>query len=327
MKIIQDNFGRKFPYLRLSLTDQCNFRCQYCLPNGYQKTGDTACFLSAEEAVRLVSAFAGLGTRKIRLTGGEPTLRKDLTLIASHISQIEGIETIAITTNGYNLNTKAKDFYDSGINAINVSVDSLDPDKFCKITGHDKLKLVLDGIERAKKVGFRKIKINTVLLKDVNDDELPQILRWIKDQDLSVRFIELMQTGDNLEYFRKHHLSAEIVKKKLTELGFTPSERNEDAGPAQEFEHQEYRGRVGIIAPYSKDFCKTCNRLRVTSKGDLRLCLFGDGGYSLRQFLKSDDQREELQSKVLELLHLKHETHYLNQGITGITQNLASLGG
>jgi cyclic pyranopterin phosphate synthase len=165
------------------------------------------------------------------------------------------------------------------------------------------------------------------LLKGINDNELPQILKWIKDQDLSVRFIELMQTGDNLEYFRKHHLSAEIVKKKLTELGFTPSERKRNDGPAQEFEHPDYKGRIGIIAPYSKDFCKTCNRLRVTSKGDLRLCLFGDGGYSLRQFLKSDDQREELQDKVSELLHLKHETHYLDQGLTGITQNLASLGG
>ncbi|MBP7709861.1 MAG: GTP 3',8-cyclase MoaA [Rickettsiales bacterium] len=327
MKTIQDNFGRKFPYLRLSLTDQCNFRCQYCLPNGYQKTGDTSCFLSAEEVVRLVSAFAGLGIKKIRLTGGEPTLRKDLTIISSHISRIKGIDTIAITTNGYNLSAKAKDFYDSGINALNVSVDSLDSKRFHEITGHDKLDVVLDGIEKAKKVGFGKIKINTVLLKDVNDNELPQILNWIKDQDLSVRFIELMQTGDNLEYFGKHHLSAEIVKKKLTELGFTPSERKKDAGPAQEFEHPEYQGKIGIIAPYSKDFCKTCNRLRVTSKGDLRLCLFGDGGYSLRQFLKNDNQREELQGKVLELLHLKHETHYLDQGLTGITQNLASLGG
>lgn len=327
MKTIQDNFGRKFPYLRLSLTDQCNFRCQYCLPNGYQKTGEASCFLSAAEVVRLASAFVGLGTKKIRLTGGEPTLRKDITLISSQISQIEGIETIAITTNGYNLSAKAKDFYDSGINALNVSVDSLDAKKFHEITGHDKLNAVLDGIGKAQKAGFRKIKINIVLLKDVNDNELPQILSWVKNQDLSVRFIELMQTGDNLDYFKKHHLSAEVIKKKLIESGFVASERKKNDGPAQEFEHLDYKGRIGIIAPYSKDFCKTCNRLRVTSKGDLRLCLFGDGGYSLRQFLKSDNQREELQNKVLDLLHLKHETHYLDQGLTGITQNLASLGG
>jgi cyclic pyranopterin phosphate synthase len=327
MKTIQDNFGRRFPYLRLSLTDLCNFSCQYCLPNGYQKTTASSCFLTAEEVVRLVTAFAGLGTEKIRLTGGEPTLRKDLTHISSLISKISGISTIAITTNGYNLSKKAKDFYDSGINALNVSVDSLDAKKFHEITGHDKLDVVLDGIEKAKKAGFGKIKINTVLLKDINDDELPQILRWIKDQDLSVRFIELMQTGDNLEYFRKHHLSAETVKKKLIEFGFVASERKKNDGPAQEFEHPKYKGKIGIIAPYSKDFCKTCNRLRVTSKGDLRLCLFGDGGYPLRPFLNSDDQITELQNKVMKLLHFKHETHYLDRGFTGITQNLASLGG
>lgn len=327
MKTIQDNFGRKFPYLRLSLTDVCNFRCQYCLPNGYQKNDNISRFLTAQEVVRLVTAFAGLGTEKIRLSGGEPTLRKDLTLISSLISQIPGIVTVAMTTNGYNLSKRAKDFKASGINALNVSVDSLNSEKFYKITGHDKLKLVLEGIEEAKKAGFTKIKINTVLLKDFNDNELPQILKWIKDQDLSVRFIELMQTGDNFEYFKKNHLSAEVIKQQLLQHGFTPSERKKDAGPAQEFEHPEYKGRIGIIAPYSKDFCKTCNRLRVTSKGDLRLCLFGEAGYSLRSLLSSDDQIGELQNKILELLHFKHESHYLNLGLTGITQNLASLGG
>ncbi|OFW81059.1 MAG: cyclic pyranopterin phosphate synthase [Alphaproteobacteria bacterium RIFCSPLOWO2_01_FULL_40_26] len=327
MKSLQDNFKRKFSYLRLSITDQCNFRCQYCLPNGYQKSGDSSCFLSAAEVARLATAFAGLGVEKIRLTGGEPTLRKDITLISSVISQIPGIHTIAVTTNGYNLGRKAKDFYDSGVNALNVSVDSLDAKKFYEITGHDKLDAVMDGIEKAKKAGFSKVKINTVLLKGFNDNELPQILRWIKDQDLSVRFIELMQTGDNFAYFKKHHLSAEVIKQQLLQHGFMPSERKKNDGPAQEFEHPEYRGKIGIIAPYSKDFCKTCNRLRVTSKGDLRLCLFGETGYSLRPLLNDDEQINELQNKILELLHFKHETHYLDRGLTGITTNLASLGG
>lgn len=327
MKSLQDNFGRKFPYLRLSLTDQCNFRCQYCLPNGYQKNDSNSCFLTTAEVVRLVTAFAGLGTEKIRLTGGEPTLRKDLMLISSTISKIPGIRTIGITTNGYNLSQKAKEFYDSGINALNVSVDSLSAKKFYEITGHDKLGAVLDGIEKAKKAGFSKIKINTVLLKNFNDDELPQILRWIKDKDLSVRFIELMQTGDNLDYFKKHHLSAEVIKQQLLQHGFTPSERKKNDGPAQEFEHPDYAGKIGIIAPYSKDFCKTCNRLRVTSKGDLRLCLFGESGHPLRHFLDSDEKTEELQNKILELLHFKHETHYLDRGFTGSTKNLSAFGG
>ncbi len=326
MKVFEDNFGRKFPYLRLSVTDVCNFRCQYCLPNGYQKTGDFQ-FLATEEIIRLVKAFAELGVEKVRLTGGEPTLRKDITTIARSISTLPNIRTIGLTTNGYNLKEKAQEFFDAGINALNVSVDSLHTDKFYKITGHDKLKHILNGIEAAKTAGFKKIKINSVLLKDINDNELPEVLEWVKKEDLSIRFIELMRTGDNFEYFQKHHLSAEIIKQKLLEHGFTPSIRKHDDGPAQEFEHQDYKGRVGLIAPYSKDFCKTCNRLRVTARGDLRLCLFGEKGYSLRPFLASDDRADELKDKILELLHFKHETHYLQNGFTGITQNLASLGG
>jgi cyclic pyranopterin phosphate synthase len=325
MKVFEDRFGRKFPYLRLSVTDVCNFRCEYCLPNGYQKTN--SCFLSTEEIIRLIQAFGELGTRKVRLTGGEPTLRKDLTTIARSVSAITNIKTIGLTTNGYNLAQKAEEYYDSGINALNVSVDSLNADKFHKITGHDKLDTVLKGVEAARKSGFKNIKINTVLLKGVNDNELPEILNWIKSEDLSIRFIELMRTGDNFEYFQKHHLNADVIKSELAELGFIPTFRKPDDGPAQEFEHQEYKGKIGIIAPYSKDFCKTCNRLRVTSRGDLRLCLFGEQGYSLRPYLASDEKKEELKDKILDLLHLKHETHYLQQGITGITQNLASLGG
>ncbi len=324
MSILEDKFGRKFPYLRLSVTDVCNFRCEYCLPNGYQKSN--TCFLSTNEIIRLLTAFSQLGTEKVRLTGGEPTVRKDLTKIAKAISSTS-IKTIALTTNGYNLQQKAQEFFDSGINALNVSVDSLNAEKFYKITGHDKLSIILKGIESGKKAGFKKIKVNTVLLKDINDNELPEILNWTKSEDLSVRFIELMRTGDNAEYFKKHHLSAEVIKEKLQNYGFIPSLRRSDAGPAQEYEHPDYKGKIGIIAPYSKDFCKTCNRLRITSRGELRLCLFGEGGFSLRPFLKSDNQIEELKDKILEVLHFKHETHYLHQGFTGITQNLASLGG
>ncbi len=326
MRDLSDQFGRKFPYLRLSVTDACNFRCGYCLPDGYKKTCSEP-FLSKDEIIRLVTVFAGLGVEKVRLTGGEPTLRRDISSIAADISCIPTIKTIGITTNGYNLKDKAKEFFASGITALNVSVDSLNLKKFNAITGHDKLEAVLSGIEAARTAGFTKIKINTVLLKGINDVDLPEFLSWIKHEQLSVRFIELMQTGDNLEYFRKHHQSAEVIKKQLLDLGFTESIRAYDAGPAQEFSHPEYAGKIGLIAPYSKDFCKTCNRLRITSRGDLRLCLFGESGYNLRSLLVSDEQSEELQNKIMELLNFKKESHYLGQGFTGITPHLASLGG
>ena len=325
MKVLKDSFGRKFPYLRLSVTEVCNFRCTYCLPNGYQKTERD--FLTLAEITRLATAFAELGTHKIRLTGGEPTVRRDLTQIARAVSSISGIRTVALTTNGYNLKENANAFRDAGINALNVSIDSLNSERFHAITGQDKLAHVLEGIEAAKAAGFTNIKINSVLLKEVTDHTLPEFLSWIKRKALSVRFIELMQTGENLAFFKQHHISANVIIQQLLEHGFVPELRKPDSGPAQEFTHPDYAGKIGIIAPYSKDFCKSCNRLRVTSRGKLMLCLFGEGGYDLRPYLQADDQREELIDAIASALHFKHETHYLQQGITGSTPHLATLGG
>jgi cyclic pyranopterin phosphate synthase len=208
MKVLKDSFGRKFPYLRLSVTEVCNFRCTYCLPNGYQKAERD--FLTLPEIRRLAAAFSELGTHKIRLTGGEPTVRRDLTRIAQAVSNIPGIRTVALTTNGYNLKENAKAFRDAGINALNVSIDSLNSERFHAITGQDKLAHVLEGIEAAKAAGFTNIKINSVLLKEVTDHTLPEFLSWIKRKALSVRFIELMQTGENLAFFKQHHISANV---------------------------------------------------------------------------------------------------------------------
>jgi cyclic pyranopterin phosphate synthase len=307
------------------VTEVCNFRCTYCLPNGYQKTERD--FLTLAEITRLATAFAELGTHKIRLTGGEPTVRRDLIEIAQAVSNIPGIRTVALTTNGYNLKENANAFRDAGINALNVSVDSLNSERFHAITGQDKLAHVLEGIEAAKAAGFTNIKINSVLLKEVTDHTLPEFLSWIKRKALSVRFIELMQTGENLAFFKQHHISANVIIQQLLEHGFVPELRKPDSGPAQEFSHPDYAGKIGIIAPYSKDFCKSCNRLRVTSRGKLMLCLFGEGGYDLRPYLQADDQREELIDAIASALHFKHETHYLQQGITGSTPHLATLGG
>lgn len=326
LNILADRFGRAFPYLRLSITDACNFRCQYCLPNGYRKT-DKMSFLSVDEISRLLRTFAGLGMTKVRLTGGEPTLRRDLCEIATHAAAIPSVKTIALTTNGYSLKKNAKAYFDAGINALNVSIDSSSPDKFFAITGHDKLRLVQEGIAAAEEAGFKKIKINSVLLKGFNDGELTDFLAYIKNSDTSIRFIELMRTGDNQVYFAAHHLSSEIIIAQLLELGFSAVPRQFDAGPAIEYQHKDYLGKIGIIAPYSKDFCKSCNRLRVTARGKLMLCLFGEGGFDLRPFLQSDDQIQELQEEILAALNFKVQSHHLQMGQTGTTQNLAALGG
>ncbi len=323
---IADGFGRTFPYLRLSVTDICNFSCSYCLPDGYKKTGCEG-FMDQSEIVRLVRAFATLGTWKIRLTGGEPTVRKDFVDIAAAVNDIPGVRKLAFTTNGYKLPQRAQEYYDAGLRAINISVDSLRSEQFKHITGHDRLHEVLDGVQASLEAGFESVKLNTVLLKGLNDTELDHFIDFVKDKPVSLRFIELMRTRDNQDYFKEHHLPGTAVTEKLLERGWSARPRAEGAGPAVEFEHSDSTGTIGLIAPYSKDFCKTCNRLRVSAKGALHLCLFGEGGYSLRDYLQSDDQIKELQEKIVSLMNFKRSAHFLHEGNSGVREHLASIGG
>ena len=283
--------------------------------------------MTKDEIVRLVHAFAGLGTWKIRLTGGEPTVRKDFVEIADAINQIDGVRKLAFTTNGYKLPERAQEYYNAGLRAINISIDSLRKDKFRMITGHDRLHEVLDGVQASLDAGFKAVKLNTVLLKGLNDDELDHFIDFVEDKPISLRFIELMQTRDNQGYFKEHHLSSSVVTEKLLARGWRMKSSEEGAGPAQIFENGGSKGTIGLIAPYSKDFCKSCNRLRVAAKGALHLCLFGEGGYDLRQYLQSDDQREELQGKILELMRFKRSAHFLHDGNSGVREHLASIGG
>ncbi len=321
-----DNYDRAFPYLRLSITDVCNFRCEYCLPEGYS-CADKPKFLTIDEIRRLVTAFAELGVWKVRLTGGEPSVRKDFSEIVKLVSQIPGIDSTAFTTNGYRLKNNAQNWHDAGMKNINISLDSLDPEKFHKITGHDRLDEVLAGIEKSIAVGYVSVKVNVVLLKGINSDAIGTYLDYVKNRPVTVRFIELMQTGDNLTYFKKYHLSAEVVRTQLLEQGWVENIHAYGAGPAVNFTHPEYEGTIGLIAPYSKDFCLNCNRLRITATGDLRLCLFGEVGIPLRDLLQHDDQKAALQARIMKQLNYKRSSHFLAQGETGLIPNLASTGG
>lgn len=323
---LKDNFDRAFPYLRLSITDICNFRCEYCLPDGYQ-CNDKPKFLTLDEIRRLVTAFAELGVWKIRLTGGEPSVRRDFTEITQLVSGIAGVEAMAFTTNGYRLNQNAATWYEAGMRRINVSIDSLNPQKFHEITGHNRLPDILAGIEKSLALGYDSLKINVVLLKGLNDQELPDYMAYVKDRPVTVRFIELMQTGDNLAYFKKRHLSADIMRQQLLDQGWVENVRVNGAGPAVNFTHPDYQGAIGLIAPYSKDFCLGCNRLRVTATGDLRLCLFGEMGIPLRDLLQQDDQKEALQQRILKQLNYKKSSHFLADGETGLLPNLSATGG
>ncbi|GLQ89317.1 GTP 3',8-cyclase MoaA [Dyella flagellata] len=327
MSPLADRYGRRFPYLRLSVTPACNFRCTYCLPHGYHADANTAAPLSLPEITRLLRGFTELGMHKLRLTGGEPSVRKDLVDILRTAAAVPGITKLAMTTNGTLLSQRLHEWTDAGLNAINVSVDSLDRALFARITGHDRLDDILHGVDKALEAGLPAVKLNAVLMRDVNDKALPSWLEYLRDRRVGLRFIELMQTGDNLPFFRERHVRAESLEQELLTLGWQALPRAADAGPAREYRHPDYAGRIGIIAPYSKDFCAGCNRLRVTATGDLRLCLFGEFGIPLRPLLQSDEQLEDLVRAIGGQIGRKEQGHFLHEGRTGITPHLASTGG
>ena len=328
--MLKDNFGRTFPYIRLSITDVCNFKCGYCLPNGYQiDKSDNRKFLHLDEIRRLSKALSELGVNKIRLTGGEPTVRKDFFDIVKAIKENSGIKKTVITTNGYHLDKIAYKIKDSGLDGINISIDSLNKETFKKVTSHDRLDEILRGIKVLQGLNFNNIKINAVLLKGINDseDDFNQWSNLIKKNNIDFRYIELMQTGDNLDYFKKYHVPATKFTNYLKKNDWIIQTFGRDAGPAKNYLNPKFKGKFGVIAPYSKDFCKSCNRLRITAKGDLRLCLFGNTGINIRHLMQNDEQIEELKDLILKQLNFKKESHYLELGETGLTKNLSTTGG
>ncbi|WP_435113144.1 GTP 3',8-cyclase MoaA [Candidatus Pelagibacter bacterium nBUS_36] len=330
MNILKDSFGRKFPYIRLSISEVCNFKCGYCLPDGYKiDKSDNRTFINIEEIRRLAKALSELGVSKIRLTGGEPTVRKDFFEIVKILKKNSGIKKTVITTNGYRLDKIANDIKNSGLNGINISIDSLNADTFKKITGHDRLEEILKGIKKLKNLDFKNIKINAVLLKGINDSEkdFNDWAEFVKNNEIDFRYIELMQTGDNLDYFNKYHVPAKNFINYLNNNNWVIQTFGKDAGPSKNYLNPKFKGKFGVIAPYSEDFCKSCNRLRITAKGDLRLCLFGNTGINIRHLMQKDSQLEELKDLILKQLNFKKESHYLEIGETGLTKNLSTTGG
>lgn len=323
--MLQDSYQRRFSYLRLSLTESCNFRCNYCLPNG-SACDNKAAELTLPEIKHLVRGFALAGTSKVRLTGGEPTLRRDLCSIIETVRATDGITEVALTTNGYRLNKDIHNWLDAGLTALNVSIDSLDPDTFHLVTGQDRLPDILAGIDRALALGLSKVKINTVLLRQYNGRSLAGFLDFVRDKPISLRFIELMQTGDNGQFFSAQHQSGASIMNQLTAAGWQLIPRRYNAGPALEYTHPDYLGTIGLIMPYSEHFCEDCNRLRVSSTGQLFLCLFAEQHQNLRHLLQQDNPAavvEFLSSQ----LQFKPFSHQLANAQTGQTRQLAMIGG
>lgn len=324
--MLVDAHGRHFSYLRLSITEACNFRCSYCLPHGYRSSHKCSSFLRTDEIQRLCRAFATLGFHKVRLTGGEPTVRADLVEIIANVAAISGIRKVLLSTNGFRLSKRIDDFFRAGLKGINVSVDSLDPDTFRKITGRASLNDVLGGIDRALELGMEAVKINAVALRGINDHHLSRFLDYIRERPISVRFIELMP-GDDRQYYQEHHLPLRIFREQLMRDGWTSGISSADSGPAQVMQHGDYVGTLGFIVPYEKNFCDQCNRLRVNAQGALRLCLFGKSEMTLRHLLQDDADQEALCGEITDLLRLKPSGHNLQALDTGINGSFSRIGG
>jgi GTP 3',8-cyclase len=323
-----DNFHRQLSYLRLSITDFCNFRCDYCLPNGYTanagKRPDNE--LSISELDILIQAFAKLGTTKVRLTGGEPSIRQDLPRIIELAKHTQGIQTVAVSSNGYRLAKHLSDWQTAGLNQLNISIDSFDPTIFKQITGFDILPTLLKDMDTLLATTDIKLKLNGILMADTAFDNLQSVLSFVKNRPVTYRFIEFMQTSDNKALFFAQHSSGQRIKDFLLENGWQSQRRASDAGPAIEYRHADYVGGIGLIEPYAPQFCDSCNRLRVSSQGKVHLCLFDNGSYDVRAFLANGDV-DGLVHALQSLMPIKPEHHLLKQNDSGIMANLSMIGG
>lgn len=301
---MKDRYGRTIKYLRLSVTDLCNCRCVYCMgENGVPRLPHSA-ILSFEEIEEIVRAAVSLGVTKVRLTGGEPLVRRGIDELVRRLRGIEGVEELAMTTNGARLAEYAEALKEAGLDRLNVSLDTLDPEKFRRITRIGELRDTLDGLDTARRAGFEHIKLNTVLMGGVNDDEIAEIAALAKDGAFDVRFIELMPIGECTDWDRRRFLPAERVLEYLPKGERVPSD-----GVAELWRPAGFRGTVGLIRPLSHRFCADCDRIRVTADGCLKPCL-----HSAREIPLRGKHGEALVRTIAEGMQTKPREHHMADG-------------
>jgi GTP 3',8-cyclase len=310
---MQDSFGRRIDYLRISVTDKCNLRCVYCMPEAGLPWLKHEQILSYEEIAAIVHVMAGMGLRRVRLTGGEPLVRRNLTHLVRLLKAIPGIEDIALSTNAVLLADHADELRDAGINRVNISLDSLREervDALARRSGY--FQKILEGIAAAERVGFQPIKLNVVLMRGRNDDEVADFARLTYSRPWHVRFIEVMPTADNLDISENNYISALEMLQRLQAIAqLEPVAGPQGNGPATYFQYAGGIGTIGVITPMSHNYCDRCNRMRLTADGQLRPCLFGDIQTDLRDALRRGEPLEPL---IAETLRVKPERHYLIQG-------------
>ncbi|HZV77317.1 MAG TPA: GTP 3',8-cyclase MoaA [Candidatus Babeliales bacterium] len=312
-----DGFKRPITYLRVSVTDKCNLRCIYCMPEGGLPWLRRDEILSYEEIAKIVEAAASVGVRTIRLTGGEPLVRRNLERLVRALASIAGIEDIALSTNGLLLREQLPALVAAGLRRINVSLDTLRPDRFEAIARRAGLPTVLGAIDAAIAAGLGPVKVNCVVMRGRNDDELTDFAELTRDQPIFVRFIEVMPVHENLGLQRDAYVSAGEMLERISASGeLRPVHGPFGNGPARYFAFDGAAGAVGVISPLSHDYCERCNRVRLTADGRLRLCLFGDHALDLRAPVRNGATTGELASLLRSAMLIKPERHHLRLGET-----------
>jgi len=327
--MLMDSFARRINYLRISVTDRCNLRCRYCMPEEGIPLISHQEILRYEEILRVTRLFGQLGIDKIRLTGGEPLARKGVLDLVRGISQIQEIGDLSLTTNGILLEKFVADLSRVGLKRINISLDTLDRKKFAYITRRDRFPEVRTGIEKAIDVGLSPVKLNVVAIKGFNDDEILQFARLTMEKPLTVRFIEFMPTAGVDFWNRDHVLTVDRIKEEIGTMGtLIPVNGDERDGPAARFRLQGAIGELGFISPISNHFCKNCNRLRLTPDGKLRACLFSDNEIDLRSHLRNSCSDKKLRDLLTTALHNKPQRHRMDTSqFRKCQRNMAAIGG
>lgn len=314
-ELLADEFNRPITYLRISVTDKCNLRCVYCMPERGLAWLPKTEILSYEEIAQLVRAAASVGVRSVRLSGGEPLIRKNLSHLVEELAAIEGIHDIALSTNGLLLEEQIDALMAAGLRRVNVSLDTLREDRFLEIARRPGLDRVLAGIDAAIARGMAPVKINCVVMRGQNDDEIAAFAQWTKERAVFVRFIEVMPVHENLDVQREAYVSADEILERVRAIGdLQPVSGPGGNGPARYFAFPGAPGAVGVISPLSHDYCERCNRVRLTANGRLRLCLFGDYEIDLRTPLRSGASQAEIADILRASMLIKPERHHLKLG-------------
>ena len=309
-----DTFDRRIRYLRLSVTDRCDFRCQYCMTEEMRFLPRKS-VLSADEIIRLASLFIDLGVEKIRLTGGEPLIRPDIVDLAKGLSAIDGLQELVMTTNGSQLSTLAKPLVDAGVSRINVSLDTLCSEQFSELSRTGDLNQVLEGLDAAVAAGFKRIRLNTVLLTGKNDSQIEPLIDFALNKGIDIAFIEEMPMGHITQTDRELNLvpSAQVLQTIRRRFELVPILGSATDGPARRYSVEGTSTEVGVISPITDNFCDACNRLRVTPDGRLILCLGHENSLDLRQMLRSDMDSSSLKRAIVAALAYKPERHVFDQ--------------